>query len=215
MLNQWIPLDIEFKGDRTYLQSANVWDRVADFFLSVTEMDEHVDINNVVLDMIFRKRISKKVELYLTDGRPPKDERNVAQVVVDGLPTGRILGVLRETDVDETGRFEDIENSFREQVVLEENHSSYETDGSLPISFSQMCVAMNKFWHLEKVDGDCKWLVTRMQLPLSCLNAQPREIEISTETILQKGAGSISLVKRPDLSPASGRIYFFKSELEG
>jgi hypothetical protein len=133
----------------------------------------------------------------------------VAQVVLKFADGRKKVGLLRETAIPVTECFVDLENQFKPDVQIDVEGASY--SGEPPVSLSQMYVAMIKFWHQANVNNDCKWLATRLQLPLACLKAQPSEIEIKPATILKDGAGSINVVSSKGAGSTDGRIYFFKS----
>jgi len=206
-MTDWIPLDIKFKGERDYLQSANVWDAVAQHCLEA--FTDVGNMNEAILDVVFKKIMHNKVELWLGKAPAPKDPNMVAQVVLKLTDGSKKIGLLRETEAIITERFEDVENQFKPDVQIDAEKAHYQ--GEPLISLSQIYVAMIKFWHQAQVDNNCKWLATRLQLPLGCLNARPSKVEIKPATILKDGAGSINVVSSKGAGVTDGRIYFFKS----
>lgn len=207
---KWRSLPVEFKGERSYLQSANVWDSLAAFLTGEDfSGDAKFSAADAVLDIVFKKMMTGKIEFCLAEGRPPKVEDMSAQIILTAADGSKMMGLIRETGAPETGRFDDIENSFKPDVSLEEDAAEY--NGDMPVSTSQMFVAIIKFWHQAKISNDVKWLATRLQLPLSFITAAPKAVRADIGTILKEGAGSISTVKASGAKPDTGRIYFFKT----
>lgn len=206
-MTEWIPLDIKFKGERNYLQSANVWDAVGAVCLERYSGIEELATSQ--LDIVFKSLMHNKIELWIGDAPAPKDANMVAQIVLKLADGRKQVGLLRETESAVTERFEDIESQFKPHVDIEADGAIY--SGAPHFSLSQIYIAMIKFWHQAKVDNECKWLATRLQLPLGCLNAKPLETEIKPSTILKDGAGSINIVSSKGAGMTDGRIYFFKS----
>lgn len=206
-MTNWIPLDVNFKGTRNYLHSTNIWDAVAEHCLETFSGAENLP--DAQLDIVFKRIMHNKVELWLGASPAPKDPNMVAQIVLK-LPDGRKqVGLLRDTGIRITERIVDMEDTLQPDVELSAEAATYKAPPI--ISLSQIYVAMIKFWHQAKVDNDCKWLATRLQLPLACLKAKPSEIEIKPTTILKDGAGSINMVRSKGAGSTDGRIYFFKS----
>jgi len=206
----WVTLTIPFKGDRPYLQSANVWDAVCDFILSddFTGTKEFQK-EDVMLDIVFKRLIHSKVELYLSESRPLADKNMVAQIILTTKGKKRLFGLLRSTGLEETERLVDMENSFRQDVKINKTGSIYKKN--IQLSLSQIFVAMVKFWHQDVVDKDCKWLATRLQLPLLYHKAKPKLILTNTSIILKDGLGSITDVGVDSVNDLAGRIYFYKT----
>lgn len=206
----WVTLTIPFKGDRPYLQSANVWDAVCDFIVSddFTGPKEFQE-EDVMLDIVFKRLIHSKVELYLSESRPLADKNMVAQIILTTKGKKRLFGLLRSTGLEETERLVDTENSFRQDVKISKTGSIYKKN--IQLSLSQIFVAMIKFWHQDVVDKDCKWLATRLQLPLLYHKAKPKLILTHTSIILKDGLGSITDVGVDSVDDLAGRIYFYKT----
>ena len=138
---KWRPLPVEFKGERSYLQSANVWDSLAAFIMGEDFSGEaKFSAADAVLDIVFKKMMTGKIEFCLAEGRPPKIDDMSAQIILTAADGSKMMGLIRETGAPEMGRFDDIENSFKPDVSLEEDAAEY--NGDMPVSTSQMFVAI-------------------------------------------------------------------------
>jgi len=133
----------------------------------------------------------------------------VAQIILTTKGKKRLFGLLRSTGLEETERLVDMENSFRQDVKINKTGSIYKKN--IQLSLSQIFVAMVKFWHQDVVDKDCKWLATRLQLPLLYHKAKPKLILTNTSIILKDGLGSITDVGVDSVNDLAGRIYFYKT----
>jgi hypothetical protein len=201
-------LDIPFKGHRTYLQSANAWDSVAKSLLAGAEgLSEFAD-SGTVLDLTFRSLIGEAVSLHLSRERLKLAEAK-AQLLITSPDKTKAFGALVPTGQSVESRIDDVENGMKPDVQIDGERAVYK--GDIPMSLSQVYVALIKFWHQANVDSDCKWLATRLQLPLACLKAKPTSVTIIPETILKDGAGSVTRVGADDDERLSGRIWFYKT----
>lgn len=202
-------LDIPFKGSRTYLHSTNSWDAVASL-LSADELELGAELGapDTVLDITFRSLILEGVDL-LVSGTRLKTPEAKAQMLIKSAGGARGFGELVSNGMPVTERVDDAEGPLRAGAVIDADGATF--TGPLPVSLSQVYVALIKFWHQTNVDNDCKWLATRLQLPLACLTAEPATVRVVPETILKDGAGSVTRVSGDDDDTLSGRIWFFKA----
>lgn len=169
-------LDVPFKGQRTYLQSANLWHAISPLLLRSDRSSE------ARLSVSFRRLLDRLPILIFPALDRPAPGVAVGDVVLTDEGR-RELGYLREGDRPVGRRIADYEDGMRGDVQIDGTVARY-VGSPAGMTSVEVIVAATKFLHQESVSAKVKWLATRLELPLRFdLTAQSTlEIRISHKT---------------------------------
>ncbi len=203
-------LDVPFKGERYYLQSANIWNDLAEKILGDSSFPREFATPDCICDILFRKLITSRLSVTLSTVKPTVNDQVVGNVFIKNAQGQRLMGMLYETGQNVSERIDDPEDEMRPKVVLEESAASYR--GEFLLTVSEVAVAITKFLHQEQVDGDAKWLATRLTLPLAYVSeaAAANAASIQLRTLAADKSSSVNAVEIEGLSSSTGTINFYK-----
>ncbi len=161
-------LDVPFKGQRAYLQSANLWHAISPLL--------------VRLSISFRRLLDRLPVLVFPAVDRPAPGVAVGDVLLSEEGR-REIGYLKASDRPVSRRIADYEDGMRGGVQIEGAVAKY---AGIPADMSpvEVVVAATKFLHQESISAKVKWLATRLELPLRFeLSATSKlEIRISHKT---------------------------------
>lgn len=163
-------LDVPFKGERPYVQSANIWD-AACAYLSREGWRPQAR-----LTLTFRQLIAcVPILCFPAHGRPATGAAVGDVVLVDD--DRRATGYLARSDEPIKLRVADYESTIKSGVVIGPESAQF-TGKPDRMSAIEIVVAVTKFMHQDIVSRDVKWLATRLDLPLGFGLSRDTALEI-------------------------------------
>ena len=165
------PLPVSFKGQRDYLQSADLWDAVVAILLGATPEE------GWTIRMNFRSLAARTPWIYPLEGN--KERPRFGDVVTLKEGESRKY-LLCEGPEPVNQKVEDREVLIDPSVELMENAAVLTSDA--PASPIEILVFMTKKLHLARVSNDVKWLATRLALPADLHAIVKPGVEVRLET---------------------------------
>jgi hypothetical protein len=151
-------LAVPFKGERPYVQSANIWDATC------AHLSREGWRPQARLTLTFRQLIDRAPILHFpAPGRPGPGVAVGDVVLADD--DRRETGYLSRSEERIGARIPDYENTIKSSVVIGSGGARL-TGKSERMSAVEIVVAVTKFMHQDIVSRDVKWLATRLDLPL-------------------------------------------------
>ncbi len=210
MATMW--LDLPLKGNRNYLESSAIWERLALGLLD-NDLDEgnRSDIEAEILHLRFRKPVQCAAKVIFGNAAARESSAGLVtgQVERPGSPKSPITIIA--TDRPLRRKIPENENAFLNQIKFDGNIA---TVLDYPLrNLADLYVVSGRALVGSITEPTLRWIVTSIRLPLEHALRQPSRIQLTITHMARGSSRGVCDIHAYGLCHPGGRLLFMRAPI--